>query len=549
MNIRAILRGIGGRVRPALLAGLCSFVAVSDLHAQPFAYIPNYYGRTVSVVDTATNTVTATVPAVGMVSGNPGYVAMHPDGTRVYLTSQHPYFLVIDTASNAVIATVNIGGPNAAGIAVSPDGTRVYFSANHYTNAVGAIAVFDTATNTEILPRVRVGVGPNGVAVSPDSSRVYVVNQYSGTVSVIDAATRTVSATVRVGSMPLGVAVNPAGTRVYVTNRDSNSVSVIDTATNVVTDTVVLGSGPVGIAFNPSGTRAYVGNSFAGTVSIIDTATNLEVLPRVTVGTWPYGIDVHPTGDRVYVANAGSNNLSVIETAGNTVVATVPVGSLPISVGKFIQPQVSTNAPPTADAGPDQPAVECTGLTLRCAMVTLDGTESRDPDDDTLTYSWEPGTLTGPVITPILPLGTHAFTLTVDDGRGGIDTDEMIVTVVDTTPPAISGTTASPSTLWPPNHQMIEVLVTVDASDLCAAGATCAITDVVSNEPDNGPGDGNVTNDVVITGELTVQLRAERSGQGNGRTYTVHIKCVDETGNASVSAVAVSVPKSQGKMK
>ena len=228
------------------------------------------------------------------------------------------------------------------------------------------------------------------------------------------------------------------------------------------------------------------------------------------------------------------------------------IGSVVIQAQTFVgidnlAADAPSNQPPTADAGPDQPAVECGGAKNGCAAVTLDGTGSSDPDGDTLNYTWEPGTLAGPIVTPILPLGTHVFTLTVDDGNGGIDTDTVTVTVVDTTPPTINSATASPDTLWPPNHQMVTVMVTVDASDLCNGASACQITSVVSNEPDNGQGDGNTPNDIVITGDLTVQLRAERSGWGNGRIYTINIECVDETGNASVSSVTVTVPKSQRK--
>jgi YVTN family beta-propeller protein len=65
------------------------------------------------------------------------------------------------------------------------------------------------------------------------------------TMSVIDTATNTVTATVTVGSIPQGVAVNPAGTLAYVANFLSNTVSVIDTATNAVTATVTVGTNPL----------------------------------------------------------------------------------------------------------------------------------------------------------------------------------------------------------------------------------------------------------------------------------------------------------------
>ena len=82
------------------------------------------------------------------------------------------------------------------------------------------------------------------MAVSPNGLKVYVANMDSNTVSVIDTATNTVSATVTVGSGPVGVAVSPNGLKVYVANWGSNTVSVINTATNAVTTTVGVGDAP-----------------------------------------------------------------------------------------------------------------------------------------------------------------------------------------------------------------------------------------------------------------------------------------------------------------
>jgi YVTN family beta-propeller protein len=99
--------------------------------------------------------------------------------------------------------------------------------------------VIDTATNT-VTATVNVGVGPYGVAVNPDGTKVYVANLMSNNVSVIDTATNTVTATVNVGvGRPYGVAVNPAGTKVYVANYYFNNVSVIDTLTPTPTSTSI----------------------------------------------------------------------------------------------------------------------------------------------------------------------------------------------------------------------------------------------------------------------------------------------------------------------
>ena len=80
----------------------------------------------------------------------------------------------------------------------------------------------------------------------------YVTNAGSDTVSVIDTATNTVTATIPVGSTPVRAAVTPDGTRAYVTNAGSDTVSVIDTATNTVTTTIPVGNVPVGVAIAPT---------------------------------------------------------------------------------------------------------------------------------------------------------------------------------------------------------------------------------------------------------------------------------------------------------
>jgi hypothetical protein len=95
---------------------------------------------------------------------------------------------------------------------------------------------------------------------------------------------------------------------------------------------------------------------------------------------------------------------------------------------------------------------------------------------------------------------------------------------------------------------MIPVTVTASASDNCDPEPTCKITSVSSNEPINGLGDGDTAPGWEITGNLTVNLRAERSGTGNGRIYTFAIVCMDAAGNpSSPKNVTVTVPKDKGK--
>ena len=108
--------------------------------------------------------------------------------------------------------------------------------------------------------------------MDPGTHTVYVPTN-DGTVSVIDASTRTVTATVPVGKGPFGVAVDPDTHTVYVANYGDNSVSVIDASTRTVTATVAVGSGPRGVAVDPGTHTVYVtitSVSGNGTVSAIE---------------------------------------------------------------------------------------------------------------------------------------------------------------------------------------------------------------------------------------------------------------------------------------
>ncbi|SGB60691.1 PE domain-containing protein [Mycobacterium tuberculosis] len=111
---------------------------------------------------------------------------------------------------------------------------------------------------------------PHGVAVNPGGN-VYVTNFGSGTVSVINPATNTVTGSpITIGNGPSGVAVSPVTGLVFVTNFDSNTVSVIDPTTNTVTGSpITVGTAPTGVAVNPVTGEVYVTNFAGDTVSVI----------------------------------------------------------------------------------------------------------------------------------------------------------------------------------------------------------------------------------------------------------------------------------------
>ena len=115
------------------------------------------------------------------------------------------------------------------------------------------------------------------------------------------------------------------------------------------------------------------------------------------------------------------------------------------------------------------------------------------------------------------------------------------------TPPTITGVSADPSVLWPPNHRLVNVTISYDVTDNCPLPPGSCTLSVTSNEPVNGTGDGDTSPDWIVLDDHHVLLRAERAGNGNGRIYTITITCVDSGGNSSSEQVEVMVPHDRGR--
>ncbi|MCA1684274.1 MAG: hypothetical protein LC708_04010, partial [Actinobacteria bacterium] len=213
-------------------------------------------------------------------------------------------------------------------------------------------------TSTYAVTTVDVGYYPQGVALSLDGSRVYVAN-FGGSVSVIDTATNTVTATIPLDSEVQDVAASPDGTRLYaVTTTDPAACSncfgaglaTIDTSTNMVISWLLTGgeNEDGGVAVSPDSRRVYltyyanIGNGSVGLLRTVDTATNTLVPQLDTrVGDSPRRVTLNSTGTRAYVpSDPQANNVTVIDTstilydsnhnpAGFATVATVPLGMRP----------------------------------------------------------------------------------------------------------------------------------------------------------------------------------------------------------------------------
>ncbi len=167
----------------------------------------------------------------------------------------------------------------------------------------------------------------------------------------------------------------------------------------------------------------------------------------------------------------------------------------------------------------------------------------------TITFASIPGggtviaTLTATVNCPVTNGTSISNTTTVSSTPPDADPGNNSASVVATAsnpPPIVSGISVNKAVLWPPNHKMVDVTVNYTVTDNCGVD-TCVLA-VGSNEAENGTGDGDTSPDWIVIDAHHVQLRAERSGGGSGRIYTITITCTDSANNSTVRTTTVSVP-------
>jgi YVTN family beta-propeller protein len=153
--------------------------------------------------------------------------------------------IVIDTSSNTELGTQITVGSSPLGLAITPDGKEIYVANN---DQAGSVSVIDSSTNSVVATLSGMAY-PFAAAFSPDGKLAYVTGGGVGFTLVIDTTTRAV-----VDSIPLGgnaIAVTLDGKQVYVTNENGNTVSAIDTASNTVTATLTGMNSPRGVAVRP----------------------------------------------------------------------------------------------------------------------------------------------------------------------------------------------------------------------------------------------------------------------------------------------------------
>ncbi|WP_280466675.1 protein kinase domain-containing protein [Nocardia cyriacigeorgica] len=265
------------------------------------AYVTGRAGTPVSVIDTATNTVVATIP----VGPNPGGVAVDPVRDTLYVTDRDERTVtLIDTGTRAAVATIPVGF-DPVSVIVDPDAPTIY--------VVGGsdVSVIDTGTRT-VTATIPVDSGTRKAAIDPGADTLYVVADKD--LTMIDTRTAGITGSLAIPTYdypdPLDVAVDPATHLVYVTaygadDSDGRTLSIIDPGTRAVLAAPVADGNALDIALDPVEHIVYIANY--SDVPLIDTRTRARIGSiELVAGHSAEDIAVDTTSHTVYVTDGRS---------------------------------------------------------------------------------------------------------------------------------------------------------------------------------------------------------------------------------------------------
>ncbi len=305
-----------------------------------------------------------------------------------------------------------------------------------------------------------------------------------------------------------------------------------------------------------------IGDACSSPTLLRNTSAFLQALPNGQTTQEVAGLtvaDTPPLNDQLsrivtFRTAAGLTN-SPSQLATSLVNSLVSIGQVrPEDANSLIASVLGGGNQPPAIVCPLAAVNECTQVAGTPTSLTVNVS---DINGDPLTVIWTsdglqlavdtvpgntPSTTAAVTLNHAFNLGVHDLAVSVTDNRSVPLACHTTVTIRDTTPPAINVSLAQPE-LWPPNHQMINVGLAAIAQDQCGGAEPISVL-VFSNESQNGTGDGNFAPDATNTSG-TLLLRAERSGNGNGRVYLIVVKSTDASGNTSFACTTAAVPHDQ----
>jgi YVTN family beta-propeller protein len=318
----------------------------------------SFASRRLHLIDLGRNAVMQSIPIGDSFVG----VTFSYDIVRLYVgggsDNNVKFFLRCGDGTYADDGAVTIPRSAPSGLSLSPDGEWLYVA----LNLRHSLAIVNTQSRE--VRQVPVGAFPYTTAVTPDGAKVYVSNwggrragvgdtveegipvvvdpktglPTNGTVSVVDAQSRTVVKHIEVGLHPSALLLSRDGKRLFVANANSDTVSVISTETDSVTATLdvrlfegaPLGSAPNALALSPDGRTLYAANAANNAVAVIEPDHPEKPLRGfIPTGWFPTAVATTNDGDRLLITNGyGFGSIAPTKARGRSYANRVGVVSI-----------------------------------------------------------------------------------------------------------------------------------------------------------------------------------------------------------------------------
>jgi YVTN family beta-propeller protein len=300
--------------------------SVADIPAR--VYVPNERDYTISVIDPATMSVIATLPA-GIL---PEHVGPDWDLSRLYVSNYFSTELtVLDPRTGTLLSPVT--APLAYNLYFTPDGSKAVVMAEEYSR----MDFYDRRT-WQLLRQVPIPfAGIDHADFSAGGRYLLATTEYAGVLVKVDTVTMEIIGSLWVGGSPVDVKLSPDGSVFYVANQFRHGVSIIDPVAMREIGFLPTGRGAHGMAVSRDTRWLYVTNRLAGTISVMDFAT------RAIIATWWIGgspdmLQVSPDGTQLWTANRRADTVVVLDAANGQILHVIQVGRQPHGLMYFPQP-------------------------------------------------------------------------------------------------------------------------------------------------------------------------------------------------------------------
>ena len=252
-----------------------------------------------------------------------GWAADHDPHHMMNVSSESVFFTLQGDDKIGILHKSNPdAGPMMTYIDSSNDDSLVLATSS------GSDSVYAYDQQGKILSIIPVGETPKGVKIHPEGNLAFVANENSGTISVIDVDSLTVTKEIEVGKVPHNIRFDSQGNTAYVTLQGEDKVAVIDVKNFEMTDSISVEKLPHNLDLSQDGRYLYTANIGTSDVAVIDLQTK-EIIKRIKVSTGHHGIDVTNDGARIYVSGIGADKINVIDAESLELVKQIDVDKGP----------------------------------------------------------------------------------------------------------------------------------------------------------------------------------------------------------------------------